>query len=350
MTVTSNGERVKHVSVQRTRFLHRAVSLRSRAVLLGARFGIKPFVSAWMAAPDFPWPTGWVDEAARWLPRPRCTQISEIVLPHCRAEWVRAERSGTARAILYFHGGAFLTCGLNTHRALVSCLSRSADAPVLSVGYRMLPRYPISSAVADALDGYRWLCETGYGAGDIVVAGDSAGGYLAFMTALSIPAAGLPKPAGVVAISPLTDIHPDRAGCGTAAHCSVFPPQAAAVFARYVARTQSRITVHGEPGPLASPVAEDLRDMPPVMIHAGADELLRGDAELMTDRLRTSGVPCDLHLWQGQVHAFAVAAHATPESRRAIGIIGQFVQDVTAGDPARPNEGPTSTPTSATAA
>ncbi len=46
MTVTSNGERVKHVSVQRTRFLHRAVSLRSRTLLLGARFGIKPFVSA----------------------------------------------------------------------------------------------------------------------------------------------------------------------------------------------------------------------------------------------------------------------------------------------------------------
>jgi len=343
MTVTSNGERVKHVSAQRTRSLHRAVSLRSRAVLLGARFGVKPFVSAWMAAPGLPWPTGWVDEAARWLPRPRHTQIGEIVLPHCRAEWVRAEHSGTARAILYFHGGAFLTCGLNTHRALVSCLSRSADAPVLSVGYRMLPRYPISSAVADALDGYRWLCETGYGDGDIVVAGDSAGGYLAFMTALSIPAVGLPKPAGVVAISPLTDIRPDRAGRGKAARCSVFPPQAAAVFARYVARAQSRITVDGEPGPLASPVAEDVRDLPPVMIHAGADELLRGDAELMTDRLRASGVPCDLHLWQGQVHAFAVAAHATPESRRAIGMIGQFVQDVTAHHHSPRNRRPSTT-------
>ena len=343
MTVTSNGERVKHVSAQRTPSLHRAVSLRSRAVLLGARFGVKPFVSAWMAAPGLPWPTGWVDEAARWLPRPRHTQIGEIVLPHCRAEWVRAERSGTARAVLYFHGGAFLTCGLNTHRALVSCLSRSADAPVLSVGYRMLPRYPISSAVADALDGYRWLCETGYGDGDIVVAGDSAGGYLAFMTALSIPAVGLPKPAGVVTISPLTDIRPDRAGCGKAARCSVFPPQAAAVFARYVARAQSRITVDGEPGPLASPVAEDVHDMPPVMIHAGADELLRGDAELMTDRLRASGVPCDLHLWQGQVHAFAVAAHATPESRRAIGMIGQFVQDVTAHHHSPRNRRPSTT-------
>jgi acetyl esterase/lipase len=50
----------------------------------------------------------------------------------------------------------------------------------------------------------------------------------------------------------------------------------------------------------------------------------------MTDRLRASGVPCDLHLWAGQVHDFAVAGNATPEIRRAIKMIGRFVQDVTA--------------------
>jgi acetyl esterase/lipase len=109
--------------------------------MLGAQVGIRSLVAAWMAAPDFPWPTRAVDDVARWLPRPRHTQIGEIALPHCRAEWVRAERCGTKRAILYLHGGAFLTCGLNTHRPLVSCLSRSSDAPVLNVEYRMLPRY-----------------------------------------------------------------------------------------------------------------------------------------------------------------------------------------------------------------
>jgi acetyl esterase/lipase len=162
-----------------------------------------------------------------------------------------------------------------------------------------------------------------------VVAGDSAGGYLAFMTALSVSAAGLPKPAGVVAISPLTDITPDRAAGRTARDCPVFPPRAAAMFARYLARAHARITVDGQAGPLASPVAEDLRDMPPVMIHAGVDELLVDDAELMTDRLRASGAQCDLHLWAGQVHDFPVAGNATPESRRAIKMIGRFVQDVT---------------------
>ena len=60
------------------------------------------------------------------------------------------------------------------------------EALVLNVGYRLLPRHPISSAVSDALDGYPWLRQIGYGDGDIVIAGDSAGGYLAFMTALSI--------------------------------------------------------------------------------------------------------------------------------------------------------------------
>jgi acetyl esterase/lipase len=347
-SVATNGGRLQRPREPRTR-LHRGVSLRSRAVLLGAGLGIRSLVAAWMAAPDFPWPTALIDDAARWLPRPSHTQISEVALAHCPAEWVRAERCGTVRAILYLHGGAFLSCGLNTHRPLVSCLSRSADAPVLNVGYRMLPRYPISSAVADALDGYRWLQQAGYGDGDIVVAGDSAGGYLAFMTALSIPATELPKPAAVVAISPLTDIGPDRAGCGKARRCPVFPRQAAIVFARYLARAHSRITVNGQEGPLTSPVAEDLHDMPPVMIRAGADELLAGDAELMADRLRASGVPCDLHLWAGQMHAFVVAANATPESRRAIKSIGQFVQVVTTHRPSRHNRPAASTSAAAVA-
>ena len=87
------------------------------------------------------------DDAAHWLPRPRHTHIRKVALPNCPTEGVRAEHSGTARAILYLHGGVFLTSGLNTYRALVLCLSRSADAPVLNVGYRMQPRYPIGSAV-----------------------------------------------------------------------------------------------------------------------------------------------------------------------------------------------------------
>src|SRR5262245_30899366 len=114
-TTTSEGD--KQLRAKPTRSIHRAVSLQSRAILVGTRFGIKPLMTAWMAAPDLPWPTGLVDEAARWLPRPRHTRVREVALPNCRAEWLRAKGSGTARAILYLHGGGFVMCGLNTHRS-----------------------------------------------------------------------------------------------------------------------------------------------------------------------------------------------------------------------------------------
>src|SRR5262245_11574504 len=107
MSATTNRKRVEHAQAQRTR-MHRAVSLQSRAVMLGAQVGIRSLVAAWMAAPDFPWPTRAIDDVARWLPRPRRTHIGAVVLPQCRAEWIRAERCGTQRAILYLHGGAFL--------------------------------------------------------------------------------------------------------------------------------------------------------------------------------------------------------------------------------------------------
>lgn len=94
MGTTSTGERVEHTQAHQT-WSYRAVSLWSRAAMRGAQIGIRSLVAAWMAAPEFPWPTSVIDNAARWLPRPRHTQIGEIALPNCRAEWIRAECSGT---------------------------------------------------------------------------------------------------------------------------------------------------------------------------------------------------------------------------------------------------------------
>ncbi len=320
-------------TVHSGRYLHSGTSTRARLLVRGARWGVGPVVRAWMAAPDLTWPLGWVDAAARLLPRPRHVECRRVGLPRCGGEWIRAEHAGPAGAILYLHGGAFLTCGLNTHRALASSLSAAAEAPVLSVGYRMLPRHPIGSAVDDALDGYRRLLDLGFRGSDVVVAGDSAGGYLAFMTALSLARMDLPAPAGVAAISPLTEVgvRPDLAR--DALPGPVLPARALDAFARYLPRAHRRITVEGETGPLVSPVDEDVSVLPPVLIHAGANEILHDDAERMAERLWQSGVPCELHLWEGQMHAFPVLAGITAESRAAIRSIGRFVRAVTVADP-----------------
>nr|WP_280833423.1 alpha/beta hydrolase fold domain-containing protein [Mycolicibacterium frederiksbergense] len=102
-------------------------------------------------------------------------------------------------------------------------LSRAADAEVLNIGYRMLPSYGPSAAIADALDRLRWLLGRGYSGCDIVLAGDSAGGYLGLATALAPIRRGSTATAGVAVVSPLTDLSAEhRLTQPNSDRCSMF--------------------------------------------------------------------------------------------------------------------------------
>jgi acetyl esterase/lipase len=315
------------------RRIHHRHSAQSVAVSLASRLIVKNAVRAWAMQPNLHWPLAYVDNLVGLLPRfPSSAKIEPIRLEHCTAEWVRAPGASLTRAVLYFHGGAFLTCGLNTHRSMVCRLSKAADAGVLTVGYRKLPSHQISDAIADGISGLRWLQQRGYDDDHIVVSGDSAGGYLAFMTTLAAIRTQLARPAGVATISPFTDADPARKlKHRNAGKCSMFTRRALSMFARYLGEVQVPAGRGGSSHRVVSPVDTDLSALPPVAIHVSSDELLLPDAELMAKRLKASGVRCDLHLWDGQIHDFPLAADILPEGRRAIRYIGDFVKEVTAG-------------------
>ncbi|WP_108637189.1 alpha/beta hydrolase [Mycobacterium terramassiliense] len=314
-----------------TRRVHHRHSPQSFAVSLASRLLVKNVVRAWAIQPNLHWPFQYVDGLAGLMPHfPHSAQIEPIRLENCAAEWVRAPGVSAKRAILYLHGGAFLTCGLNTHRSLVTRLSKAADAGVLTVGYRKLPTHQIADAIEDGMNGLRWLAERGYGGGQIVVAGDSAGGYLAFMIALAAVRTRVVRPAGIATISPFTDADPARKlRHRNARRCSMFTRAALSMFARYLGEVR---LPHdgGTAARVESPVDADLSSLPPVTIHASSDELLLPDAELMAERLQFSGVRCDLHLWDRQIHDFPIAADILPEGRQAIRYIGDFIKEVTA--------------------
>ncbi|EJO90537.1 hypothetical protein MCOL_V210110 [Mycobacterium colombiense CECT 3035] len=293
---------------------------------------VKNTVRAWAMTPNLRWPFEYVDTVAGLFPRVGYAAHTESVrLDNCAAEWVRAPGVSGERAILYLHGGAFLTCGLNTHRSMVTRLSKAADAAILAVAYRKLPAHQITDAIDDGISGLRWLQDHGYDGDRVVVAGDSAGGYLAFMTTLLAIQDGIMEPAGVAAVSPFTDADPVRKlKHPNARRCSMFTRRA---FSRFAQLLSSAQVVEGEgqgDTTVASPVDADLSSLPPVTIHASSDELLLADAELMAKRLEASGIHCDLHLWDGQIHDFPLAADVLPEGRRAIRYLGDFVKDVTA--------------------
>lgn len=108
----------------------------------------------------------------------------------------------------------------------------------------------------------------------------------------------------------------------------MFTSGSLSMFARYLSEAQL-LEVGDSSGRVASPVDADLVGLPPVTIHASSDELLLPDAELMANRLHAGGIRCDLHLWDGQIHDFPLAADILPEGRRALRYIGNFVKNVT---------------------
>ena len=148
--------------------------------------------------------------------------------------------------MLYLHGGAFLTCGVNSHSRISVALSKFADSPVLVVDYRLIPKHTIGMAIEDRYDGYRWLRLRGYEPDQIVLAGDSAGGYHAGAGAA---AAGRgEKPAALVAISPLPNWRKtpnSRIRTPTPTRCS--RPKAFDALVALVARAAAKNVVDGEP-------------------------------------------------------------------------------------------------------
>jgi acetyl esterase/lipase len=304
-------------------------SLQSKALGLGLRHTVRPLLGLWAHLPVEIFPPNIVEHAAKLLPVHEGTRWRPVDLPSTTSEWLQAKdvpdiTAGNDRAILYFHGGAFLTCGLNTHRRLVSRISFAAGQPVLNVGYRQMPYEPITESVADGVEGFRWLLAQGYHPGNITIAGDSAGGYLAFSVARAVIDQGWGKPAGVVAMSPLLDFDATAKKAHRNAHrCQVFPLRAVQKLGHVSLRMDNR---RGIAGQRVDPVNMPLADMPPTLIHVGSREVLMADAELMANRLVSAGVPCDLQVWNKQVHVFQAAASWVPEARIAIDEIGWFVR------------------------
>lgn len=91
--------------------------------------------------------------------------------------------------LLHFHSGGFTVGSLDSHTTLCSALAARTPCAVLSVAYRLAPEHKFPTAAHDAVDALAWLGAQGAALGldpsRIAVGGDSAGGTLAAMLALS---------------------------------------------------------------------------------------------------------------------------------------------------------------------
>lgn len=228
--------------------------------------------------------------------------------------------------ILYLHGGGFFSCGIETHRRICERLALKTGSTVISVDYIQLPDGSVADSVQDAITAYEALLELTPHPDKIVVAGDSAGGYLAMKVAELATRRGLQAPAALLGFSPLLSLDPDREDKDivrlTRARDAYLP-------IKRIAKIRLRWLPEGAAiEGCASPLEAVSYIHSPTFLVAVEDEMLRPEVEAMALLLSESGVEVETHLWRKQVHAFPVLADVLPESDMALQLAADFARRV----------------------
>ncbi|HEY7183223.1 MAG TPA: alpha/beta hydrolase [Blastocatellia bacterium] len=238
-----------------------------------------------------------------------------------KGEWLRLSGE-PQRTVYYLHGGAYVACSPETHRAFTSALSRAANARVFALDYRLAPEHRFPAAVEDAVAGYRWLLNQGVDPHEIVIGGDSAGGGLTMATMVALRDAGEPLPRAAFVLSPWADL--SCAGRSLDTNDKRDP-----MFYGAGVRWMAPVYLGGASprDPLASPVYADLSKLPPLMIHVSDTEVLLDDSMQLSDRAKQCGVDVNLRVWNDLPHAWPVfVALRMPESFQALSEIAEFIR------------------------
>ncbi|BFZ60362.1 hypothetical protein YB2330_001398 [Saitoella coloradoensis] len=247
--------------------------------------------------------------------------------------------------VLYLHGGAYYLCSPVTHRDLVSTLARQFKGKCFSLKYRLAPQAPFPSQITDALLAYMWLIDPPAGAlhkpvppEKIVIAGDSAGGGLTAGVLLTILQSGLPRPAGVITLSPWVDLSHSFESSITNAVTDYLPELGAkhrhkaskawaADGSQYHFYAANKAVIH----PLVSPVtAKSWEGAPPMLVIIGEGERLRDEGLFFAQQAAQSGVDVDVQLYEAMPHVFQLL-RGHPSARRSFVEMGKFVIRVTGG-------------------
>ncbi|HZZ49269.1 MAG TPA: alpha/beta hydrolase [Pseudonocardia sp.] len=260
---------------------------------------------------------------AEALPVPDGISVEVLDAGGVPAELVQpadAGADGAGFTVLYLHGGGYCCGSASSVRGLAGRLALAGPARVLALDYRLAPEHPYPAGRDDAVTAYRWLLDGGTDPSRIVIAGDSAGGGLAVVTALALRDAGTPVPGAVVSISPWADV---RLASGSVAAKAENDPivtlKSLERFAEYYTGGGDR----SDPG--VSPVLADLSGLPRLLIQVGEDECLVDDAEELAARAKACGVEVTLEVWPEMVHVWHLLAPRLEPANQAIERIARWV-------------------------
>lgn len=238
------------------------------------------------------------------------------------AAWVRPERGHDKRhVILYCHGGGYTSGNLGYARVLAAKLANATGYEVLAFEYRLAPEHQFPAPLEDAMKAWDYLMHLGYGAREVTVAGDSAGGNLALVLTMLLRDAGRLVPRRLVLLSPWTDM--TSSGKSYKERVDIDPM----ITMNYIQAIRAVYAPgHTLESPLLSPLFGRFEGFPPVLIQVGTNEILYSDSVRLRDRLVQSGIPCRLEVWQDMWHVFQM--FPTRKAAEAMDHVGKFLLEI----------------------
>jgi len=228
--------------------------------------------------------------------------------------------------VVYFHGGGFIYGDLDTHDGICRGIARSAPCAVVAVDYRLAPEHRFPAAVEDAIAATQWVSlnsgALGIDSSRLIVAGDSAGGNLAAVVALSAREAAGPDIAMQVLVYPVTDFAGESESAARFGEGFLLTRESMRWVKRSYLRDERDATDWR-----ASPLRmSDMSRLPPAYIITAGFDPLRDEGQTYAQRLIQAGTPATLECFEGQVHGFLVMGGVIAAAGHAIQRIGQMLR------------------------
>jgi len=258
--------------------------------------------------------------ATRYAKIPKGITIKPEIISGINAEWIIPEGTDGKKVILYVHGGGYVSGSCSDHRAFVSKFAMQCSFTNLVYKYRLAPENPYPAALEDSLKVYEWLLSHGFSPGNILIAGESAGGGLSLALLLAIKDRKIPMPVAAVAISPWTDLTCSSESYHTKNAVSLAPKNSWTVFSKYY------VGENRADNPLISPLFGDLAGLPPIFINSGADDELYEDGEKFYLKAMDAGVNIAFRAGIGMVHCYPLLAPMFKEATLAMDEICVFIK------------------------
>lgn len=241
--------------------------------------------------------------------------IRSVDIQGMAGEWVSVNRAHMKKyVILYCHGGGYSTGSSLYARTLTTKLAASTSMDVLCFDYRLAPENPYPAALQDAMKAWDYLMLLGYGARDVIIAGDSAGGNMALSLVLKLKEEERLLPRGLVLMSPWTDL--TSSGKTHQSRAAVDPVLDAEYLERMIqGYVKGQVMDMPEDlensmdlnNPMISPLFGDFTGFPPTYIQVGDNEILLSDSIMLHKKMIQENVSVKLDVFKGMWHVFQMS-------------------------------------------